>query len=88
MPTHDGLDRRSFLKTAGGALAIGLAPTADTPVAAQALTEKNRLERIATNSYALRQLFKTRSRPGGGRGASGSGRGTAEGGRVARVNPG
>ena len=81
MPTHDGLDRRSFLKTAGGGLAIGLAPTADKPVAAQALTEKNRLERIATNSYALRQLFKNRSRPGGGRGAGGGGRGTAEGGR-------
>ena len=88
MPTHDGLDRRSFLKTAGGGLAIGLAPTADKPVAAQALTEKNRLERIATNSYALRQLFKNRSRPGGGRGAGGGGRGTAEGGRVARVKPG
>jgi sugar phosphate isomerase/epimerase len=70
MRTHDRLDRRGFLKTAGGGLAAGVALTAHAPdAAAQALSDKGRLDRIATNSYALRQVFKSRGR-GGGRGAN------------------
>ena len=81
MSTHDEFDRRSFLKTAGAGLAVGLALTSDKGVAAQALSEKNKLDRIATNSYALRQLFKTRSRSGSGRGGGGGGRGAGGSGR-------
>jgi len=81
MSRHDEFDRRSFLKTAGAGLAVGMALTSDKGVAAQALSEKNKLDRIATNSYALRQLFKTRSRSGSGRGAGGGGRGAGGSGR-------
>jgi sugar phosphate isomerase/epimerase len=81
MHTPDGFDRRRFLKTAGGGVALALTPTGNKPVAAQALSEKNKLDRIASNSYALRQLFRTRSRPGAGRGAGGSGRDAGGSGR-------
>ena len=71
------MDRRGFLKTAGAGLtAAGAVAISPDRVAAQALSEKHRLDRIATNSWALRQLFK--SRPGGGRG-----RGTAPAGTAA-----
>ena len=71
------MDRRGFLKTAGAGLtAAGAVAVSPDRVAAQSLSERHRLDRIATNSWALRQLFK--SRPGGGRG-----RGTAPGGTAA-----
>ena len=89
MRTPDGFDRRSFLKTAGLAAGVALSGTAPD-VAAQALSDKGKFDRIATNSYALRQIFRTRSRAGAGRGGdaggggatsssrgAGSGRGTA-----------
>lgn len=85
MRTQDGLDRRSFLKTAGAGLAAGVALTGHAPeAAAQALSDKGKLDRIATNSYALRQVFRTRSRAGTGRGGAGgeqgaSGRGAGGG---------
>src|SRR5262245_45193402 len=81
MRTRDGFDRRSFLKTAGVSLAAGLTPSAAEAATAQVFSEKNKLDRIATNSYALRQLFRTRSRSGGGRGSAAGGRGGAGGGR-------
>jgi sugar phosphate isomerase/epimerase len=84
--TNDGFDRRSFLKTAGVGLAAGLATPATEAAAAQVFSEKNKLDRIATNSWALRQLFKTRSRPGAGRG--GGGRGGAGGARGADAGGG
>jgi sugar phosphate isomerase/epimerase len=71
------MDRREFLRTAGGTLgATGLALSVDETPIAQALSEKEKLDRIASNSYPLRYLF--RSRPGGrgggrGRGAGGQG---------------
>ena len=50
MRTQDGLDRRSFLKTAGAGLAAGVALTGHAPeAAAQALSDKGKLDRIATN---------------------------------------
>lgn len=75
------IDRRDFLKTAGtgltGAILADTALAAQTPAAQaaapapgpapgpQRLSEKDRLNRIASNSYAVRSVFKNR---GGGRG--------------------
>jgi hypothetical protein len=48
-----GMDRRGFLKTAGAGLtAAGAVAVSPDRVAAQALSEKHRLDRVATNSYA------------------------------------
>ena len=70
------VNRRGFLKQAGAGLtAAGVALTSREEAAAQALSERHKLDRIATNSWALRQVFKTRG--GGGRG-----RGTAAGGQA------
>jgi sugar phosphate isomerase/epimerase len=71
-----GLDRRDFFKTAGAGLtAAGLMLTPREQVIAQERAEKDRLARIASNSYPIRYIFK--SRAGGGRGG---GAGTAPGG--------
>jgi sugar phosphate isomerase/epimerase len=68
------VDRRGFLKTAGAGLAAASAAlTAREAVAAQVLDEKHKLDRIATNSWALRQLFKTRGGAGRGGGAAAGG---------------
>src|SRR5688572_28982457 len=76
------LDRRRFFKSAGASVAAGAALTFGASVGAasgirqgRVLTEKERLLRIASCSYPLRQLFK--SRPGGRGGRSG---GAGEGG--------
>ena len=62
------LDRRDFFKTAGAGLtAAGLMLAPGQGAAAQASAEKDRLARIASNSYPIRWIFKTRSN--GGRGA-------------------
>jgi sugar phosphate isomerase/epimerase len=72
-----GRDRRGFLKGAGAGLAAGLlSPSAvmATPAeqatpesivhagAARPLTEKEKLARIASNTWPIRHIFKTRSR--------------------------
>jgi sugar phosphate isomerase/epimerase len=76
----DHMDRRDFFKTAGGGLtAAGLMMTPREGAIAQALDEKQKLERIASNSYPLRQLFK--SRPGG-RGGGAGGRGGGQRGQA------
>ena len=56
--------RRDFLRTAGAGLAAAgaLASSAGTAVAG-ALTEKEKLARIASNTWPARSLFKRR--PGG-----------------------
>jgi sugar phosphate isomerase/epimerase len=78
--TGRGLDRRDFFKTAGAGLtAAGLMLTPREQVIAQERAEKDRLARIASNSYPIRYIFK--SRPGGGRGA-----GAGAAGRGARPN--
>ncbi|HEY8550185.1 MAG TPA: TIM barrel protein [Vicinamibacterales bacterium] len=71
--------RRGFLKGAGlviaGSLLPGTSVSADaTPAAATAppLTEKEKLARIATNTYPMRQLFKRRPMRAGGGGMAGS----------------
>ncbi|HYT69433.1 MAG TPA: TIM barrel protein [Vicinamibacterales bacterium] len=58
------LDRRDFLRTAGSGLASACLTGATTAVTgdagAQALAEKDRLLRIASCSYPIRSIFKTR----------------------------
>ncbi len=67
------MDRRDFLKTAGGGLTgAGVAFTTRETSIGQALSEQAKLDRIASNSYPLRFLFK--SRPGGRGGSGGRGR--------------
>jgi sugar phosphate isomerase/epimerase len=72
------LARRTFLKGAGGSLAAGLlvasaATSAKSqtppesivyPLAARPLTDKEKVARIASNSYPIRFLFKSRSNSG------------------------
>jgi sugar phosphate isomerase/epimerase len=70
------LDRRGFFKAAGaGVAAAGFAiagskdsasiMNAQTPAQAQAFAEKARLDRIASCSYPIRSIFKTRANAGG-----------------------
>jgi Xylose isomerase-like TIM barrel len=79
--TDTTLGRRDFFKTAGGGLtAATLMLTPREAAIAQELSEKAKLDRIASNTYPLRQLFKPR--PGGGRGSgrgAGGGQGTGAG---------
>jgi len=61
------LRRREFLKAAGAGVAaagVALAPRDD--VQAQSLAEKARLDRIASCSYPIRSIFKTRANAGRG----------------------
>jgi sugar phosphate isomerase/epimerase len=68
-PPDAGLDRRGFFKTAGAGLtaAASVMLTPREQAMAQAQAEKDRLSRIASCSYPIRSIFK--SRAGGGRGA-------------------
>ncbi len=60
--------RRGFLRSAGAGLAAaGAMSTAAAVTAALPLSEKEKLARIASNTYPVRSLFKTRST---GRGVS------------------
>src|ERR1035441_7804511 len=52
------MDRRNFFKTAGAA-ALALSPTA--AAAARPLTEKEKLARIASNTWPIRHIFKSRT---------------------------
>ena len=54
------LDRRDFFKTAGLG-AAGLAAAAAQPAAAAPRTEKEKLARIASNTWPLRYIFKSRT---------------------------
>jgi len=64
-PTHDSdfnLNRRGFLKATGGGLgAAGLAVSTAAEATAAPLTEKEKLARLASNSWPIRYIFKTRS---------------------------
>jgi sugar phosphate isomerase/epimerase len=74
-----GVDRRGFLKSAGAGLAAAgtvLTPAGVTPAGAaqgRALTEREKLLRIASCSYPLRSLFKRRAGGRGGGGGRGAG---------------
>jgi sugar phosphate isomerase/epimerase len=77
--TDNTVVRRDFFKIAGAgvaAAAVGLAQR--DPVLAQEDARKKALERIASNSYPIRPLFKRRAMPAGGGGRAG-GRGAAGG---------
>jgi sugar phosphate isomerase/epimerase len=64
------MDRRDFLKSAttGLTAAATLAARPHEAAAAQRLSEKQKLDRLASNTYPLRGLFKTRPGGRGGRG--------------------
>ena len=63
------VDRREFFKTAGaGIAAAGFVLGPQEQAAARGWTEKDKLARIASCSWPIRFIFK--SRPGGGRGAT------------------
>ena len=59
-----GLGRRGFLKAGG----LALAPAALSPTTGEAapLTEKEKLDRIASNTWPIRYIFKSRTRFGAG----------------------
>ena len=55
------LDRRDFFKATGAGLgAAGLAVVAEQQAAASPLSEKEKLARIASNTWPLRYIFKSR----------------------------
>src|SRR6476469_1722624 len=73
--TPTGLDRREFFKAAGaGVAAAGLAlgpagpkdPAFVVSAQTQSPAEKARLDRIASCSYPIRSIFKTRTNAGRG----------------------
>ena len=62
-----GPDRRQFFKAAGaGVAAAGAALLSRDDAQAQSLAEKNRWDRIASCSYPIRSIFKTRASAAGG----------------------
>jgi sugar phosphate isomerase/epimerase len=62
--TQENSDRRQFLKGAGAGLAVaGAVLSAGSPAVARTLSEKDKLARIAANTWPVRSLFK--NRPGG-----------------------
>jgi hypothetical protein len=63
-PTSFTVGRREFLQAAGAGIAAAGAMTARQRAAAQTLAEKARFERIASCTWPIRQLFKTRPQPG------------------------
>jgi len=75
MSTNDNtpstLGRRDFFKSAtSGLAAAGLMLTPRERALAQALEEKGRFDRIASCSYPIRYIFKTRANPGRAGGAA------------------
>src|SRR3954470_8028202 len=85
---RDRLNRRDFFRAAGvGAAAAAIAAAPRDAAAAQEAAKKAALDRIASNSYPIRNLFKTRPpATGGARGAAagpagrgGAGRGDVTG---------
>ena len=64
--TATAVGRRDFFKAAGAGLAAaGVALTPRQQVLAQSLEEKNKFDRIASCSYPIRYIFKTRPRAAG-----------------------
>ena len=83
--TDATVDRRGFLKTAGAGLTAATAMlTSREQAMAQAASEKARLDRLASCTWPIRQIFKTRA--GGGRGPGQRRRWSRAGGR--RWTPG
>jgi sugar phosphate isomerase/epimerase len=57
----ENTNRRSFLKTSGAGITTGLALSPAAQAAARPLTEKEKLARIASNTWPVRYLFKSRT---------------------------
>ena len=72
LDTSGTVGRREFLKTAGAGIAAAGAITTGESAAAQALAEKARVDRIASCTWPIRQLFKTRPPAGAPGGAPAS----------------
>ena len=66
------MERRDFFKTAGAGLAAAGMALGDVAggAAAQFPTDKDRFDRIASCSWPIRYIFKTRQQGGGGRGGA------------------
>ena len=80
--TDGTVDRRGFLKTAGAGLTAATAMlTSREQAMAQAASEKDKLDRLASCTWPIRQIFKTRAGGGRGRGnaATGTNQPAAEG---------
>jgi hypothetical protein len=61
-----GVDRREFFKATGAGLAAAsVALTPHQQAISQSLAEKNKFDRIASCSYPIRYIFKSRPRPAG-----------------------
>jgi hypothetical protein len=73
-------DRRDFLKTAGAGMTAGVLMTPREAALAQSLVEKARFERLASNSWPIRSLFRTRQGGRGGGGGRAAGAAGARGG--------
>ena len=58
-------DRRNFLKTTAGLGAAGIALDLASPAAARPLTQKEKLDRLASNTWPIRYIFKSRTNYGG-----------------------
>lgn len=83
------MDRRDFFKTTGAGLTLAGAFAPREVEAAAPWTEKEKLARIASCSWPIRSIFKTRPRTGpGGRGRGGAGAAAAGGSQPAQPNAG
>jgi len=79
--TDGALDRRGFLKTAGAGLTAATSIlTSREQAMAQTASEKDKLDRLASCTWPIRQIFKTRAGGGRGRGTGAAGSGQAAGG--------
>jgi hypothetical protein len=71
--TRSDIDRRSFFRTTGAGVTAAGFLFAGREAPAQELSERHKLDRLVSNSYPVRMLFKTRPRAAGaGRGGGGN----------------
>src|SRR3954447_7787098 len=64
-----GVDRREFFKaTSAGLAAAAVAVNPRQQAISQSLADKNKFDRIASCSYPIRYIFKSRPRPAGAAG--------------------
>ncbi len=69
--SHSHKDRRSFLKTAASLGAAGMLVASEDQAAAGSLTQKEKLARLASNTWPIRYIFKIRGNWGRGPTAEG-----------------
>ena len=71
LETGSAADRRQFLKGAGAVLGGSLVAGANAAAGPRPLTDEEKLDRLASNTYPLRTLFKRRGGQGPGTAAGG-----------------